>query len=81
MTQLKEKLSAYKQQPKKGKRLVSLFVSPKGERIAVCVGNHLTILWKDDDYQNPYGTFSSKNDLLYNLLIDNLILIVVALIC
>lgn len=59
LAQLKEKWSAYKE-PKKLKRLVSLFVSPKGERVAVAVGNHITILRKDEDYQQPYGTFISK---------------------
>lgn len=35
-------------------------MSPKGERVAVAVGNHITILRKDEDYQQPYGTFASK---------------------
>ncbi|XP_021854477.2 MAG2-interacting protein 2 isoform X2 [Spinacia oleracea] len=60
LTQIKEKWTAYRQ-PKKLKRLVALFVSPKGERVAVAVGNHITILRKDEDYQQPYGTFASNN--------------------
>ncbi|KAL2927692.1 MAG2-interacting protein 2 [Bienertia sinuspersici] len=60
LTRLKEKLIA-QTQPKKSKRLVSLFVSPKGERVAVADGNHITILRKDDDYQQPYGAFTSND--------------------
>jgi len=58
LTQLKDKWIGYGQ-PKKLKRWVSLFVSPKGERVAVAVGNHITILRKDDDYQQACGTFAS----------------------
>ncbi|GAB4826167.1 hypothetical protein Ancab_009034 [Ancistrocladus abbreviatus] len=58
-TQLKEKWSGYNyNQPKNFRRWVSLFVSPKGEWVAVAVGNHITILRKDDNYQEPYGMFT-----------------------
>ncbi|XP_021753504.1 MAG2-interacting protein 2-like [Chenopodium quinoa] len=66
LTQIKEKWNAYRQ-PKRLKRLVSLFVSPKGERVAVAVGNHITILRKDEEYQQPYGTFASNNVGAYTL--------------
>ena len=39
------------------RRLVSLFISPNGERVAVAVGNLITILRKEDDYLEPFGIF------------------------
>lgn len=66
LTQLKDKWIGYGL-PKKLKRWVSLFVSPKGERVAVAVGNHITILRKDDDYQQACGTFASGNVGSYTL--------------
>lgn len=59
LSQLKEKLTEYKQ-PKKLKKLTSLFVSPRGERVAVAAGNHITILRKEDDYTVPCGIFAGK---------------------
>lgn len=58
-SRLKEKWNEYNQ-PKKMKKLISLFISPNGERVAVAAGNQITILWKDDDYLEPCGTFTSK---------------------
>lgn len=57
VSQLKEKWSAYRR-PRKLRKWVSLFVSPMGEHVAVAVGNHLTILQKDDEYQEPCGLFT-----------------------
>ncbi|GAV82820.1 Sec39 domain-containing protein [Cephalotus follicularis] len=54
---LKGKWSGYRQ-PKKIKKTISLFVSPRGERVAVAAGNKITILRKEDDYQEPCGIFS-----------------------
>lgn len=59
VSQLKQKWSDYRS-PRKLRKWVSLFVSPRGERVAVAVGNHLTILEKDDDYQQPCGFFTSS---------------------
>lgn len=59
LSQIKAKWSDYRS-PKRLKRLVSLFVSLRGERVAVAAGNQITILQKDDDYQEPYGVFTSK---------------------
>ncbi|KAK9292568.1 hypothetical protein L1049_020542 [Liquidambar formosana] len=42
-------------------KLISLFVSPRGERVAVASGNQITILQKDDDYQEPCGIFTSSS--------------------
>ncbi|KAA0038366.1 MAG2-interacting protein 2 [Cucumis melo var. makuwa] len=39
------------------RRSVSLFISPSGERVAVAVGNLITILRKEDDYLEPFGIF------------------------
>ncbi|PIN16554.1 putative protein (Neuroblastoma-amplified protein) [Handroanthus impetiginosus] len=57
---LKEKWSKYKQ-PRRLRRSVSLFVSARGDYVAVASGNHITILQKDNDYQEPVGTFSCAN--------------------
>lgn len=54
-----ERWSKYKQ-PRKISKLVSLFISPRGEHVAVASGNYITILQKEDDYTKPCGTFTSK---------------------
>ena len=46
---------------KKLKRWVSLFVSLRGERVAVAARNQITILQKDDNYQEPCGIFTSNS--------------------
>lgn len=58
VSQLKEKWSEY-WNPKKTNKPVSLFISPRGELVAVTSGNHVTILRKDDDYRKPCGNFTS----------------------
>ncbi|XVE58313.1 hypothetical protein DITRI_Ditri04bG0160200 [Diplodiscus trichospermus] len=60
LSQLKEKWAGYKS-PKKMKKQVSLFISPRGERVAVAAGNQVTILRKEDDYQEPCGIFTSNS--------------------
>ncbi|KAF6162273.1 hypothetical protein GIB67_008402 [Kingdonia uniflora] len=62
LTQLKEKWSDYKR-PIKLKKLTSLFVSSRGEHIAVAVGNVITVLQKDDDYKEPCGIFTGNDRL------------------
>uniref|UniRef100_A0A1J3GWA6 MAG2-interacting protein 2 n=1 Tax=Noccaea caerulescens TaxID=107243 RepID=A0A1J3GWA6_NOCCA len=57
--QLKEKWSEY-WNPRKSNKPVSLFISPRGEFVAVTSGNHVTILRKDDDYGKPCGNFTSS---------------------
>lgn len=39
---------------------MSLFVSARGDYLAVASGNQLTILQKDDEYQEPVGIFTCK---------------------
>lgn len=56
---LKEKLTEHKQ-PKKLRKLTSLFISPTGERVAVAAGNRITILQKEDGYIEPCGIFTGK---------------------
>ncbi|PRQ60502.1 putative transcription factor WD40-like family [Rosa chinensis] len=58
ISQLREKWNEYKQ-PKKMRRFTSLFISPRGEHVAVVAGNQITILKKEDDYSEPCGTFTS----------------------
>ncbi|KAJ1383090.1 WD40-repeat-containing domain superfamily, partial [Sesbania bispinosa] len=58
VSQLKEKWSEYNE-PKRLRRLVSLFVSPTAKHVAVATGNRVTILSKEDDYQQPCAIFTS----------------------
>ncbi|CAK9146529.1 unnamed protein product [Ilex paraguariensis] len=58
--QLKEKWSEY-WHPRKLRKWISLFVSPRGERVAIAAWNQITILQKDDDYLEPCGIFTSSN--------------------
>lgn len=46
--------------PPKLSRWTSIFVSPSGEHVAIVVGNEITILQRDDNYQEPCGIFTSK---------------------
>lgn len=39
---------------------LSMFVSPSGEYVAIAAGNEITILQRDDNYQEPCGIFTSK---------------------
>ncbi|OMO93554.1 Secretory pathway Sec39 [Corchorus olitorius] len=57
ISQLKERWAGYKS-PKKLKKPVSLFISPRGERVAVAAGNQVTILRKEDDFREPCGVFT-----------------------
>lgn len=59
ISQLKEKWSVYRQ-PRRLRRLVSLFVSARGYYVAVACGNRIAILRKDDDYREPVGHFTCK---------------------
>ncbi|VVB17346.1 unnamed protein product [Arabis nemorensis] len=59
VSQLKEKWSDY-WQPRKNNKPVSLFISPRGEFVAVTSGNHVTILRKDDDYRKSCGNFTAS---------------------
>lgn len=38
----------------------ALFISPHADRVAVAFRNQITLLQKDNDYQQPIGTFTSK---------------------
>ncbi|KAK7350965.1 hypothetical protein VNO77_10060 [Canavalia gladiata] len=60
VNQLKEKWNEYNQ-PKRLRRLVSLFVSPTAKHVAVAAGNRITILSKEDDYQHPCAIFNSSS--------------------
>ncbi|KAK2968190.1 hypothetical protein RJ640_018283 [Escallonia rubra] len=57
--QLKEKWREPRH-PQKVRKLASLFVSPRGEHVAVASGNQITMLKKDDDYCDPCGVFTSE---------------------
>ncbi|XP_059316602.1 MAG2-interacting protein 2 [Lycium ferocissimum] len=46
--------------PTKVRRYASLFVSSRGDLVAVASGNQITILQKDDDYQKPCGTYGKS---------------------
>ncbi|KAI3705881.1 hypothetical protein L1987_76130 [Smallanthus sonchifolius] len=47
--------------PQKLSRWTSIFVSPSGEHVAVAVGNEITILQRNDNYQEPRGIFTSTS--------------------
>jgi neuroblastoma-amplified sequence len=59
VNQLKEKWNEYNE-PKRLRRLVSLLVSPTAKYVAVAAGNRITILSKEDDYQQSYSIFTGK---------------------
>nr|GEW20582.1 MAG2-interacting protein 2 [Tanacetum cinerariifolium] len=46
--------------PHKLSKWISMFVSPSGEHVAIAVGNEITILQRDDNYQEPCGIFTSS---------------------
>lgn len=71
MNQLKEKWTEYNQ-PKRLRRLVSLFVSPSAKHVAVAAGNRITILSKEDDYQEPCGIFT-RNAYSFHSLLSNVV--------
>ncbi|KAI5405491.1 MAG2-interacting protein 2 isoform X1 [Lathyrus oleraceus] len=60
VTQLKEKWTEYNE-PKRLRKLVSLFVSPTAKYVAVAAGNRITILSKEDDYQQSYAIFTGSD--------------------
>lgn len=61
---LKEKWSQYRH-PQRLRKLISMFVSPRGERVAIASGNQITILQKDDDYQEPCGYFNCSSNVTF----------------
>ncbi|PHT96562.1 hypothetical protein BC332_34512 [Capsicum chinense] len=58
IAQLKERWRKHGN-PTKVRRCASLFVSPRGDLVAVASGNQITILQKVDEYQKPRGIFNS----------------------
>ncbi|PIA34738.1 hypothetical protein AQUCO_03700186v1, partial [Aquilegia coerulea] len=60
VNQLKQKWDQYKH-PRKLKKWKSLFVSSRGEHVAVASGNQITILQKSNNYKEPCGIFTSYN--------------------
>ncbi|XP_027159570.1 MAG2-interacting protein 2 [Coffea eugenioides] len=60
ITQMKERWTEYRNPKKVGKH-AALFISPHADRVAVAFRNQITFLQKDDDYQQPSGTFTSGN--------------------
>ncbi|XP_031381223.1 MAG2-interacting protein 2 isoform X1 [Punica granatum] len=60
VSQLREKWSQYKQ-PRKLKKMLSLFVSSSGEHVAVAAGHQITILQRSDDYLEPCGIFTNRS--------------------
>ncbi|KAL3524435.1 hypothetical protein ACH5RR_017269 [Cinchona calisaya] len=57
---LKERWTVYRN-PKKLGKYAALFISPNADRVAVAFRNQITFLQKDDDYQEPSGTFTSRS--------------------
>ncbi|KAI3522264.1 hypothetical protein L1887_11768 [Cichorium endivia] len=44
---------------------ISMFISPSGEHVAIAVGNEITILQRDDNYQEPCGIFTYSYPITY----------------
>lgn len=59
LNQLKEKWNEGKR-PRTLSKWALLFVSPRGDYVAVAVRNRITIFRKDDNYMDPCGVFTSK---------------------
>ncbi|KAJ7965299.1 MAG2-interacting protein 2 [Quillaja saponaria] len=66
VSQLKEKWAEYNQ-PRNLRRLVSLFVSSRGKNVAVAAGNQITILRKENNYQEPCGIFTGQGPATFNI--------------
>lgn len=60
IVELKERWTEYRN-PRKLQKFASLFVSPTADHVAVAFRNQITFLQKDNDYQEPTGTFNSKS--------------------
>ncbi|XP_071709835.1 MAG2-interacting protein 2 [Rutidosis leptorrhynchoides] len=58
LSELREKWTSSRHQQKLSK-WTSMFVSPTGEHVAIAVGNQITILQRDDNYQQPCGIYIS----------------------
>jgi hypothetical protein len=61
---IKEKLSDYRNYNSKSsteiRKNLSLFISTRGDYVAVASANQITILSKENDYQQPHGSFTCK---------------------
>ncbi|KAI3756951.1 hypothetical protein L6452_04483 [Arctium lappa] len=53
--------------PQKLSKWISVFVSPNGEYVAIAVGNEITFLERDDNYQEPCGIFTSSYPITFML--------------
>ncbi|KAM7274316.1 hypothetical protein ACFE04_028980 [Oxalis oulophora] len=58
-SQLKEKLTRRSKETNNNNNKISLYVSPTAQRLAVASGNQIAILRKEDDYMEPFATFTS----------------------
>lgn len=59
LSELREKWTTNRNQQKLSK-CISMFVSPSGDHVAIAVGNEITILQRDDNYQEPCGIYTSS---------------------
>ena len=61
---IKDKWSDYRSYSSKSstklRKNLSLFISLRGDYVAVASANQITILSKENDYQQPHGTFTCK---------------------
>lgn len=53
--------------PQKLSKWISMFVSPSGEHVAIAVGNEITFLERDDNYQEPCGIFTNSYPVTFML--------------
>lgn len=60
ISQIKEKWNEYRN-PRKKWKPISLFISPRGEHLAVACGSQITFFQKNDDYREPCGNFTCSS--------------------
>lgn len=64
LSEFREKWTTNKHQQNLSK-WISMFISPGGEHVAIAVGNEITILQRDDNYQEPCGIFTCSYPITY----------------
>ncbi|KAL4557204.1 hypothetical protein LXL04_035377 [Taraxacum kok-saghyz] len=64
LSEFREKWTTNKN-PQKLTKYISMYVSPSSEHVAIAVGNTVTILQRDDNYQNPCGIFTCSYPITY----------------
>ncbi|KAI3740580.1 hypothetical protein L2E82_31048 [Cichorium intybus] len=64
LSEFREKWTTNKHQQNLSK-WISMFISPSGKHVAIAVGNEITILQRDDNYQEPCRIFTCSYPITY----------------